>query len=817
METIRSKYGLPGAHLLLSAGFLRRAPAAIFAFGLAALWAQTPEPDSRILNRAAERHAANPAFRVTLRKAGPFQFGERIFVDSNVTELSKRLYPPTHEEDPFEVRRDREAALHFAYMGALLEGPVSCGDFAVPCRYASFQRTMLLGGARSRDDWSIVNAVLPPLTPGKYRLALLLRLQDERRVEAETLSRLKGEKLPEAAPEDEYLVSNVLAFEVLPLNAEWVNSRLAAVSSLRPPGGSKPLDHPRPVPRSRPMLLLNDPLAELLFLPTEATLSTAYEFYIENGFEPLLAAFYYHPDLKFSCRFLMEQISQPGYPLPPKILEHIPHVCVDSEHHYQQHRDAGTRGGSPAYYAALQLRFDDYNRFRLQLARRLAERLRGEPENETALQGLIETTGALYRPSLVAEQLKGELMALLPILEPRLRKYSLPVQRMLLERPDLLPESAVTAMAIKVLEERWPESICVDGKLLAGREPHSWIQLRQVAFGQILKSDPARARALVAEMIERTDPTLNSDLVKALPFPVPVPPALLARATAGNLVPTPCGVYRESQVIRQLQLQAMSLEELENLARSEPARGPASAPEVLLHRNPKRFAALIVELLRAGEERVVDFAHLLLWDQRAPYEVPPAVFDEMGLALLTRSDLESQVEGARVLRLGWKDHKKLLIEKYRKIDRSLLARDTDEAALERAEVVFRDAISRGRGWFTTREEILELHLYCDFEQCKNGLELDMQYLQPVVSMSIDVADASRAQTRIRFAQYSDQESVLYDNEDTLNLIRRYPRDTPIRIRRWTLRAPQRPLDIEMSWRSKLRAEGFRDVEIEIEP
>ena len=68
----------------------------------------------------------------------------------------------------------------------------------------------------------------------------------------------------------------------------------------------------------------------------------------------------------------MEQISQPGYPLPPKILEHIPHVCVDSEHHYQQHRDAGTRGGSPAYYAALQLRFDDYNRFRLQLARRLA-------------------------------------------------------------------------------------------------------------------------------------------------------------------------------------------------------------------------------------------------------------------------------------------------------------------------------------------------------------------------------------------------------------------------------------------------------------
>lgn len=804
---------------------LHLAAVALFAFEMAALWAQTEKPDPRILNRAAELHAANPAFRVTFRKAGPFQFGERIFVDSNIAEISKRLYPPTHPDDPYEVRCDREAALRFAYMGALLEGPASCGDFAVPCRYASFQRTMLLGNVWKDNAWALINAVLPPLTPGQYRLALLLRLHDERRIEAETLSRLKGEKLPGFAPDEEYLVSNVLEFEVLPLNVEWVNSRLAAVSSLRPPGGSKPPDQTRPVPQtqpvpwSRPTLLLSDPLAELLFLPTEAALSTAYEYYVENGFQPLLAAFYYHPDLKFSCQFLMAQVSQPDYPLLPKILEHIPHVCVDAEHHFQQYRDAGTRGGYAAYYASLQLRFADYDRFRLQLARFLAGRLLREPENEAALQGLIEATAALYRRTLVTEEMKSELAALLPILEPRLRSYSIPIQRMLLARQGLLPDEAATAMAFKVLEERWPESLCVDGKLRAGREPHSWMHLRRVAFGRILKSDPARAKEIVTEMLERKDPTLNSDLVLSLPFAVPVPPALLAADSAVNLVPTPCRVYRETQVIRQLHLQSLPLEELENLARTERVMvtKTTSAPAVLLDRDPKRFAALIVELLRAGDERAAEFTSLLLWDRRIYYEVPPAIFDEMGLALLERPELESQALGARALRLSWKDHKDLLTERFKKIDRSLLTRDTDEAALERAEAAFRDAISRGLGWLTTKKEIVALHRYCDFELCMAGLESDIQHLQPAISMSIDEADAFQPQTTIRFAQYHDQQSVLYDNEDTLNLIRRYPRETPIRIRRWILRAPQRPLGIEMVWRSRLLAEGFQDVEIELEP
>lgn len=792
--------------------------AAILSLEMAAAWGQATKPDARILDRAAELHVANPTFRVTLRKAGPFQFGERIFADSNIAEISKRLYPPTHQDDPFEVRRDREAALRFEYAGALLEGPVSCGDFVVPCRYSSFQRSALLHGRPGmRDGWSPINAALPPLTPGKYRLAILLVLWDERQFEAETVSRLKGETIPQVTAEEGYLVSNVMEFEVLPLNGGWVDSRLAALSSLPPPGAAKPQGQTRLGRSPRPILSPQDPLGEILFLPTQATLATAYEYYVENAFEPILATFYYHPDLKLSCQFLMAQISQLGYPLLPKILQQTPHVCVDSVHHYQQYHDAGARSGKAAYYAALQVRFDDYDRFRLQVARLLAERLREEPQNEAALQGFMEATAALYGRTLAAERLKAELAALRPILEPRLRTYSTATQRMLLGRHDLLPDAVATALALKIFEEHWPESVCVEGKLRAEEEYDQWLSLRRAAFSRVLKADPARAKVLIEEMIKRTDPTLNSDLARSLPFAASVPPALLDAVTARKELPSACGMRLDTSVIYQLHLQAIPLDALEDLTRSGTDQGLASASDVLLDRDPKRFAAMILDLLRQGDKRASEFAGLLFWDQRARYEVPPTVFDEIGLALLARPELESQAQGARVLRLGWNDHKKLLTEKYKKIDRALLASGVSESELERAEAAFRDGVSRGRGWLTTKEEIFELDRYCDFDMCKRGLQLDVQYLQPAISMSIDVADASLTQTEIRFAQYHDQESTLYDNEDTLNLIRRYPRDIPIRIRRWTMRAPQRPFDIEMNWRSKLQAEGFIDVEIEMAP
>lgn len=641
---------------------------------------------------------------------------------------------------------------------------------------------------------------------------MLVGLIDQATREAVVESRLKGEAVPLPNREEEYLVSNVLEFEVLPLNQEWVDARLAALSAMPPPHGWKP--ESRVAGGSRPWLAPSMPLGEMLFLPTEAALATAYEYYVKTEFDPVLATFYFHPDLTLACKFLMAQISEQSYPLLPKILEQTSHVCVDSEHHFQQYHDAGARYGKAAYYAALQLRFDDYDRFRLQLARLTAARLREEPENEVALRAFLDATGALYDRTLASKQLNGEFAELRRILEPSLRNYSLPMQQILLRRRDLIPDEMAIKMALKVLDERWPESVCTDGKLRVETEFNQWIYLRRAAFARILKADAEKAKALVEAMVERLDPTLDWSLAESLPFAVAVPPTLVEEARGLKPKEKSCGRRTDSRVLQQIQMQAMPLDSLEGLVRDNADYDRARGSEVLLRRDAKRYAELTLELVRKGDNDAADFASALLGKHQARQQVPPALLEELGLALLALPDVESAAQGARALRHCGKDYKQLLTERYKKIDRALLATGVSEQNLGRAEGEFRNAISRGVGWLTTKEEIIELDRYCDFDACREGLHHDVHYLLPVVILSFSRADENRTQTQIGFGQYHDYDSVLYDNEDTLNLIKRYPRDTPIRIRRWTTRGRQSPLDVEMTWVSKLKAEGFTDVDID---
>lgn len=779
-------------------------------------WAQDAAQEKRILERAAELHAMNPIFRVTLKEAGPFEFGERIFVDSNLEEISKRLYPATHENDPWEVRFERENELRFAYAGALLEGPFSCGDFKAPCAYESYQRRRLMGQPETATErLSPINANLPPLKPGKYRLVLLVKLRDQLLLSAMERSRLLGETAPGIPVEESYLVSNVLEFEVRPLNQQWVNSRLGALSAMPPLPGWKSENRGRVGEKA--MLSTHMPLAEMLFLPTEATLATAFEYYVETGFQPILATFYYHPDSGLACRFLMAQIATPGFPLLPKILEQTPHICVDSEHHYQQYLDAGARNGQKAYYTALRQRYDDYDRFRLQIARIAAARFREDPENEAALKGFLEATRNLYNRALAEEQLKTELVALRSELKPRLRSFSLPLQANLIRRRDVVPEEIATAMALQVLEESWPESVCVDGKLRLEEDYNSWINLRRVALQLTLRADPERAKAVTETMLERLDPTLDSDLASSLPFTVAVPDAMFEAASAGKLGTGHCGKVLTADVVKRLHFLGKPVDELVTTALSGTWNEQLPALSALAAKDPQRYAEVLIERVRHGAEQITGEIAEFLSSERICRNVTPATFQELGLALLARPDLNSQREGARALRRSWKDHKELLIERYKLIDRSLLSSQVSESQLEYAEATFRDAISRGLGWMTTKEELFELDRYCDFEMCKRGLAIDMQYLQPAVSMSIHPPDNYAAYTRITFAQYHDQETGLYDNEETLRLIRRYPRNTPIRITRWTSRGPQQTLEIDMTWLARLKAEGFSDVEVIVEP
>ena len=131
------------------------------------------------------------------------------------------------------------------------------------------------------------------------------------------------------------------------------------------------------------------------------------------------------------------------------------------------------------------------------------------------------------------------------------------------------------------------------------------------------------------------NPMLDSDLVHSLPFPAPVSPPLLAAAIARDPFPSACGVRLDGWAIHRLHFHAMPLDAQEDFVRSGHGSGSAAAHDVFLERDSKRFAALIFELLLAGDKRAALSAGLLLLGEHAPNKVPMAVLEEMGLALQT--------------------------------------------------------------------------------------------------------------------------------------------------------------------------------------
>lgn len=782
---------------------------------LGAAWemaAQSAPEESRILDRAVQLHARNPLFQVSLKTSGPFELGERIFVDSNLAEISKRLYPPSHASDHIELQLDRQSNLHFQYAGGLLEGPFDCGDFKIPCAYDSFQRGEVLGRRHFKTPFSPINAVLPPLKPGKYRLALLLVLRDIELEEAESKRRISHPASPSVPDEERYLVSNVLEFEVLPLNPRWVDRRIGELSAMPPPFGWKPKNLAQRGGMHEAILPLDSPLAELLFLPTEAALTTAYEYYVETGFDPILATFYYHPDLELSCRYLQAQIAGPHFPLVPKILQQTPHVCVDAKLHFQRFRELLGRQDA-AYRAALQVRFDEYDRIRLRIARLTVDRFLESPEDEVALQGLIVAIEGFYRQDLAADLLADKFAAVQSALQPRLRTYSSRTQQQLLQNRLLLPEALVITMAVSILDEPWPESACQGGDGRQESQQDSGIELRRLAFRKLVMADPDRAKALAEKLLARLDPALEWNDSESLPFTVSVPEDFLNAATLNARKQNACGRGTSRSTVLLLHYWGMPLDSLEAVLLNSEGDERAIASSVLLRRDPARYAQRALDLIRSADKGGLGLAMTLLYSHQQRREVPGPLLEEMGLELLQYTDRRALALGARALRYCGKNYKQQLLERYKAIDSRLVASTPQSQSLEFVESEFRDAIAHSTGWVTTSEELVELDQYCDFRNCKRSLLIDLQYLHPSITLQIHPPDRDAPFTRISFAQYRYPQSTLYDNADTLELIRRYPRTAPIRIHATSKKATRHALQAELDWLTRLRADGFIDVEI----
>ena len=789
--------------------------ALFIALGVAPMWIscgvaaqELPKPQG-IFDRAQELHDRNPVFSIQFVSPGPFQFGERIYVSTNGSELSKKLYPPGSDNEPFEIRKRREDALHFQLDGLLLDGPVSCGDFVVPCANASFQRDILLHGqpmwVSHHTGDGLLNLRVPPLIPGKYKVAFLVYLFDEVRV-----STLPPEALRHRDPE-EYLVSNILEFEVLPLNQRWVDAQLESLSAITPPDRGQHTARDAWTSRRGPSLSPHEPLGAMLFLPTEAALSTAYEFYLKTNFDPVLATFYLHPDPKLACRFLLAQIGESAYPVIPKVVEQAPHICVDAEHHFQQTRNAGRRSGSGAYQAAMRLRYDDYDRFRLEIARNLLLRFKSDPTNEDALRGILVPLASIYNPlaSIYNKEtsstfVETSLREIHQEIETHFSGFSLDTRDRLLRAPHYLPEAAVQRKSLEVLQEPWPQSGCIDTSVS---------RLRRTALRNLAQANAPELKSIVEEMIQRLDPTLSSAEISLVPLPILIPPAILSAARDPLVSLSPCAEHTERNVILILDLSQKTRGELESEL-SNPVDGIRDAAAgVLVAQYPERLAEITLALVKERDPFGAELSATFVFERTIHQRPLPAAFDEIGLHLLSSADPDWQTTGARALMFGANDHKKLLLDRYRSLDRSLFLNQETGPSWQALELALRDALAYGTSWLMQANELQDLLALCGSEGCRRSSTQDIERATLPIKMRVQQPRAGLPATAIDFAHYTS----LIEGETTLKLIRRYPRDTPIRILRESMPTNQSPMDVEASWLSKLNAEGFSDVEIASDP
>src|SRR5690606_12751736 len=117
-----------------------------------------------------------------------------------------------------------------------------------------------------------------------------------------------------------------------------------------------------------------------------------------------------------------------------------------------QFHNAGRRSGSGAYRAALRLRYDDYDHFRLEIARTLLLRFKSDPTNEDALRGILVPLASIYNTETSSTFVETSLREIHQEIETHFSGFSLDTRERLLRAPHYLPEAAVQRKSLEVLQ-----------------------------------------------------------------------------------------------------------------------------------------------------------------------------------------------------------------------------------------------------------------------------------------------------------------------------------------------------------------------------
>ncbi len=634
----------------------------------------------------------------------------------------------------------RPGSGHFSFAGFLVDPALDCGSLARPChitdmRTFSKSDPMLLLNftAEPIERGSDLNVYVPRLKPGRYRVALLTRVMVFQGTELEGSWRF--------AEPPAYLVSNQVAFEIVPATLPWIRQTIAEANTVLE---TRDVDYQKAQTAARRLRFLQHPLA------WKAALAHLGNSPSSND---LLFGMWESSRPAEVCALMRARLADPAQYVSYYYLDYLADIC---------------RRARPDY---------DARKWNAEVAAQRAALL-GEAAGFLA-ENLGSHTGAakgaaIYSLLQYVENVRNNFgysghPPALPAWLPQLRREA---ARTYFDLPPYLRNGLLDSPVL-----RGPETTALLDRILAAKvTDYNDVQNWNSALRRLYVVDAERGRARMLAELRNPDTRIEESTLALLP-PESVPPmdnelietlAAARRHPAGNprIVAWMIARYASPRVLDRLKA---IFEEPQNSCQPELMayflRTDPAYADAVFHRHPWNMQAEAPCALEYFTVTARTYLH-------------PAL-EKYLTAYLMHNDVRLKMAAAESLRqYGSPAAREPLWAAYRYFHNYWKDRRQEMGATqanEMLETALRGALARARNWLANETELRLLESLCLNRRCLWESHTDLEaWRKPIrVDVWFQEADGFRASV----AQYT----VLNSPRQLLEKLAQFPAGTPFHL------------------------------------
>jgi hypothetical protein len=665
-----------------------------------ALAQQSPDPWSAL------RAKNPPGIEVLLRLLREGSYRQSELIRAEVTDPGPGVPPP--QPLPPEI---------WSSYGFLFDPAGTCGTLASPCfPSAPMGGGMMMngdfGGLLPRSPVISLNAWLPAMRPGRYRVAALARKQ----------VRSAGGPYGYADPA-QYAVSNTVELEIVAASPAWVAQTIAAsVATLK---GPEPT-------RNEGYEARRAAAAQLRFLDTPAAWRAALELLpVEEG--TLLQGLLASRQPARVCELMQSGIAAPGQAVSSYYLDQLGRICAtahlpapgaEQTQYWRQwgdYRESVMDKASTALAASVPVKVGEAKAVAFQTLMERVQQAQPRPE---------------WVPALQSEFIKSY-----PTLEARWQRQLLSFYASALRSRDLIP----------LLES-----------VLDGWKPGDYYEAPHAALAGLYEIDPARAQARITAELKKDRTWLDAPQLALLP-----PDA--AHITDDELIAALAGAQRPGGWNRQLSMTALAKyatpEALPRVKAIYEREQDSCQPELMAYfvRVDPEYADRVFHSHPWDMQAEPPRCTAMYFDRTPRIAMGPVLERYMTAYLMHRTVSIKKTAAQSLGRFGspaalpplWDTFR--YFHDYWKGKAAELERNGEGVGLE---MELRKAIARGRHWLATETDLRTIESLCVSERCVQETRQDLSAWQRPLRLELrGPANATVAQC-YEFESLADIEEKL---------------------------------------------------------